>query len=87
MQSALTTTTERNPIMMRDPSNPLGPPILATVYTVGVLRVTLDDESGRPLAVRTIAPDGADAWGLFRTAYIHRCIADAQRRHRLTLEG
>lgn len=83
MQSALPATT----IMMRDPSNPLGPPILATVYPVGALRVTLDDESGRPLAVRTIAPDGADAWGLFRAAYIHRCIGDAQRRHRLTLGG
>lgn len=28
--------------MMRAPSNPLGAPILATVYTVGALRLTLE---------------------------------------------
>lgn len=43
MRSALpATTTERSPIMMRDPSNPLDPPILVAVYTVGALRLTLE---------------------------------------------
>lgn len=38
MHSALAaTTTERSPIMMRDPSNPL-----ATGYPVGTLRLTLE---------------------------------------------
>ena len=73
--------------MMRNPSNPLGAPIMATVYTAGALRVTLDDETGRPLAVRTIAPDGADAYSLFRSTYIAKMIGEAQRKHRLTLEG
>ena len=42
MQSAPATTTERSPIMMRAPSNPLGAQILATVYTVSALRLTLE---------------------------------------------
>lgn len=68
--------------MLRDPSN-----LLATVYTVGVLVVALDDESGHLVSVRPITPIGGDAFALFRATYITQCVLEAQRRHCLTLEG
>lgn len=68
--------------MMRDPST-----LLATVYTVGVLIIALDDESGHLVSVRPITPIGGNAFTLYRAAYITQCVLEAQRRHRLTLEG
>ena len=58
-----------------------GEPIMATVYLVGAIRVTLCDATGRLVALEAVSPVGCP-FTHYREAYLKHCVVEAQAKHR-----